>query len=474
MKNVERMMKQAFSSAGRLTLNSTHSSKQSSRFLFYSRASSFSHTASPSGRSAAKIRSPLRTLLDQQAATAAAAATQSKTGKMQQQQANNVELQSSAKSNGTTATTTIEQAVSSYRWDNRMPVPSDGPIGTHSGKFHCDEVLAVAMLKLLPEFQSRAVVRSRNAEELAKCSIVVDVGGEFNPPRHRYDHHQKSFVYSMRHLQPSKQWDIKLSSSGLIYCYFGRDIIAHVLEWNIKQRLSDVDKIYDKVYENFMQEIDAIDNGIKLAEKEQLRYQISTNLSTRVSFYNPSWNEKSSPDLEMQRFVKAMSLVRDEFIERIQFYARVWLPARASVEQAVKARYSVDTSGDIIAFDSGACPWKEHLADIEAESNGTMTPVKLVVFPDVGPNAWRVQGVPLEPHSFDLRVPLPLAWRSLRDQDLQHVSGVPDAGFCHTNGFIGGASTREGALKMAQLALQIHRREHESTSDDVAMKRQRI
>jgi hypothetical protein len=31
----------------------------------------------------------------------------------------------------------------------------DGPvIGTHSGAFHCDEALACAMLKLLPEFKT--------------------------------------------------------------------------------------------------------------------------------------------------------------------------------------------------------------------------------------------------------------------------------------------------------------------------------
>ena len=64
-------------------------------------------------------------------------------------------------------------------------------IGTHNGKFHCDEVLACWLLKTLPEYQQAQIVRTRNSEELDKCDIVVDVGGVYNPGKHRYDHHQR-------------------------------------------------------------------------------------------------------------------------------------------------------------------------------------------------------------------------------------------------------------------------------------------
>jgi len=36
-----------------------------------------------------------------------------------------------------------------------------------------------------------AVCRTRDSGELAKCDIVVDVGGVYNPQNHRYDHHQR-------------------------------------------------------------------------------------------------------------------------------------------------------------------------------------------------------------------------------------------------------------------------------------------
>lgn len=45
-------------------------------------------------------------------------------------------------------------------------------IGTHDGKFHCDEALACAMLKFLPKWKDAAIVRTRDAAALAACDIV--------------------------------------------------------------------------------------------------------------------------------------------------------------------------------------------------------------------------------------------------------------------------------------------------------------
>lgn len=47
-----------------------------------------------------------------------------------------------------------------------------------------------------------------------------------------------------------------------------------------------------KVYENFIEEIDAIDNGVDQFDGEA-RYKITTNLSARVGKLNPDWNDDS-------------------------------------------------------------------------------------------------------------------------------------------------------------------------------------
>lgn len=39
--------------------------------------------------------------------------------------------------------------------------------------------------------QDAEIIRSRDPGQLAQCDVVVDVGGEFDPKRHRYDHHQR-------------------------------------------------------------------------------------------------------------------------------------------------------------------------------------------------------------------------------------------------------------------------------------------
>lgn len=47
------------------------------------------------------------------------------------------------------------------------------------------------MLQRLPEYRDTEIVRSRDQAVLDTCDLVVDVGGVYEPSRHRYDHHQK-------------------------------------------------------------------------------------------------------------------------------------------------------------------------------------------------------------------------------------------------------------------------------------------
>jgi uncharacterized UPF0160 family protein len=64
-------------------------------------------------------------------------------------------------------------------------------IGTHNGTFHCDEVLACCMLRQLHEYKDAEIIRTRDQAALEECDIVVDVGGVYEPEKHRYDHHQR-------------------------------------------------------------------------------------------------------------------------------------------------------------------------------------------------------------------------------------------------------------------------------------------
>ncbi|XP_036863074.1 MYG1 exonuclease isoform X2 [Manis javanica] len=313
-------------------------------------------------------------------------------------------------------------------------------IGTHNGTFHCDEALACALLRLLPEYRNAEIVRTRDPEKLASCDVVVDVGGEYDPQRHRYDHHQRSFTETMSSLLPGKPWQTKLSSAGLIYLHFGHKLLAQLLG------TSEEDST---MYENFVEEVDAVDNGISQWTEGEPRYVLTTTLSARVARLNPTWNQPNQ-DTEA-RFKHAMDLVQEEFLQRLDFYQHNWLPARALVEEALTQRFQVDPSGEIMELAKGGCPWKEHLYNLESVLSPPVT-IIFVIYTDQN-GQWRVQCVPKEPHSFQSRLPLPEPWRGFRDEALDQVSGIPGCTFVHANGFIGGHHTREGALSMARATL---------------------
>lgn len=332
-------------------------------------------------------------------------------------------------------------------------VPEDAKaIGTHDGTFHCDEALAIAMLKCLPEFKDHVIVRTRNPDELAKCHIVVDVGAEYDAERLRFDHHQKTFDGVL------EGYSTKLSSAGLIYKHYGRSIIETVSEGKFPQEI--LGDIYKKVYEGFVEAVDGVDNGVEAwgpaAEGDPAparRYRVTTDLSARVGRLNPQWNEPYTAEALGERFKAAVALTGAEFAETVLGLADGWWPARALVQEAMEARAAVHPSGEIVKFTSFA-PWKSHLFDLERAA-GTEGQVKYVLYPDGSSGKWRIQAVSVAEQSFQSRLALPEAWRGVRDAELSAVSGVPGGVFVHASGFIGGNETEDGVLQMAIKALEM-------------------
>ena len=190
--------------------------------------------------------------------------------------------------------------------------------------------------------------------------MIVDVGAVYDATKHRYDHHQREFNGVLDGYQT------KLSSAGLIYKHFGREIIQSVLHQMQSTYSTDetfLDICYQRVYEDFVEHIDAIDNGIAVAEGP-LRYHVSSTLSQRVGRLNPAWNEVSSNDVINQRFHEAVLLTCSEFLGHVFDLAHAWWPARSIVKQAVDSRYELDPSGKIIQLPQ-SCPWKDHFFDLE-------------------------------------------------------------------------------------------------------------
>eukprot|EP00036_Acanthoecidae_sp_10tr_P011013 CAMPEP_0182919632 /NCGR_PEP_ID=MMETSP0105_2-20130417/2874_1 /TAXON_ID=81532 ORGANISM="Acanthoeca-like sp., Strain 10tr" /NCGR_SAMPLE_ID=MMETSP0105_2 /ASSEMBLY_ACC=CAM_ASM_000205 /LENGTH=322 /DNA_ID=CAMNT_0025056861 /DNA_START=73 /DNA_END=1037 /DNA_ORIENTATION=- len=279
--------------------------------------------------------------------------------------------------------------------------PAPKTIGTHDGNFHCDEALACAMLKLLPEWASAAVVRTRDPAAIAECDVVVDVGAVYDAATCRFDHHQKGFEGMLDEIGKAT----KLSSAGLVYKHYGKEVIAAVAaSADCELDVKTLDVLYSRVYTQFVEAIDGIDNGVTIADGE-LRYKVSTDLSSRVSRLHPGWNEDSSPEIVNECFRQAVLLTGSELVGYIDGLLRGWLPARGLVQQALAA---ATDDGQVTVLER-YCPWQSHLFDLERETKAEGR-LKYVLYPD-SRGMWRVHAAPAEEGSFKTRRGLPEAWR---------------------------------------------------------------
>lgn len=344
----------------------------------------------------------------------------------------------------------------------KMDVPT---IGTHNGHFHADESLAVAMLRLLPAYRDSQLIRTRDPAVLETCHTVVDVGGEYDDAKKRYDHHQREFntVFPGHHT--------KLSSAGLVYMHFGKDIITQVTGL----QGADCDLLYEKIYNGFIEAFDANDNGVSIIKAEDLQKAgLEKNfedhgftIASVVNRYNygpraAKAEETKTPEAkqleEDMRFRKASDFVGEQFLIELTDRAESWLPARHKVKQAYDARFQHDAQGRILVLPEGM-PWADHLYTLEKEAEipqGVAPQVLYALFPEDKPEGkWRIRAVGEENVLFKNRKDLPDAWKGLRDERLDEVSGIPGGVFIHASGFIGGNKSFDGALAMAQRALEL-------------------
>jgi len=333
-------------------------------------------------------------------------------------------------------------------------------IGTHSGAFQADEALGVWMLKQLPQYAHATVIRTRDMEKLAPLTIVIDVGALYDHAKLRYDHHQRGFFETFDGTNPAMrdggrpdvtgpetatgEFKTKLSASGLVYKHYGREIIC-ALHPSLNGSPDKLEWVYKQLYVNFMEGLDANDNGIEIAEAT--RYRETTTLPHRVHRLNAPWNAPKDGPTEDERFAGASALCGDEFASALAHIVDVELPARDVVEVALLARSSVHSSGAVLVLTSGGCPWKTHLYDLE-RAHGVTTPIKFVLYQDSS-GMWRVQAVTVEGTAFTNRLGLLEKWRGLRDNALAAASDIAGAKFVHATGFIGGNATYDGALQMA-------------------------
>ena len=285
---------------------------------------------------------------------------------------------------------------------------------THGGTFHSDDVLATVILEKV--FGNITVCRTFEVpEKLADNIIVYDIG--FG----KYDHHQKGG-------NGSRENDVPYASAGLIWRYFGHQLVSDTCNSEMVWHLIDRDLI---------QGVDATDNG-KMPSADYPTQAMS--FPRIISGFNPEWDSETSADVA---FLKAVAFAKTVF-ENTLANAISLAKAKSIVDDAIK-----NAEGHIMVLDK-FIPWQEF---IFSSTSPKADDILFVVFPSTrGGYNW--QCVPDILGGFGQRKPVPTEWKGLHDLDYQKATGVKTASFCHPAGFIGGAETLEDAISIAKLAVE--------------------
>ena len=286
-------------------------------------------------------------------------------------------------------------------------------VAIHDGKFHCDDLFAVATL-MMAEGDMR-VVRTRDESIITKAEFVADVGGIYDPAKNRFDHHQKGGA--------------GFHENGLPYASFG-------LVWKkYGEQLCGSKDVAFEVEQHLVSQIDADDNGVAIFTPKGDIFPRS--LQSFFYAYRPTWKEDQN--LFDENFLKLIPVATD-FLKREIIKARDMLEADVAILKA----YTETVDKRFLVLDKNY-PFEEALAD--------KPEVLFVVRPR--PNgSFGVGVVPDGDNYYAHRKPLPETWAGLRDADLARVSGVPDAVFCHNARFLAVAKTKQGALALVQKALE--------------------
>lgn len=286
---------------------------------------------------------------------------------------------------------------------------------THSGNFHTDEVFACATLSIAND-GAVEMVRSRDPIVWATGDYVADVGGEYDAPRGRFDHHQAGGA-------GARENGIPYSSFGLVWKEFGEKLAGS----------SYAMRIIDK---RLVQPVDAGDNGF---ETFGVRGEVAPFiLQDVISAFRPGWNEARTED---EGFFEAVA-VAEKILTREIVRTRTEEEGKKHAEEA----YVHAEDKRIIILDDHYL-WYEAL--------GTKPEPLFVVKPDRGNmGKWKIEAVRSDVHSFKNRKDLPKAWAGKSGKELADISGVADALFCHNKLFVAVAGSKDGALELARRAVE--------------------
>jgi len=265
------------------------------------------------------------------------------------------------------------------------------------------------------------IIRTRDPEIIKNGDYVYDVGGVYDEKANRFDHHQKDF-------NEKRENGILYSSFGLVWKKFGEELCGS------KEIANRVDK-------RIVQQIDANDNGISISTSI-IPNVIPYGIHDVIFTFHPNFKEENPDDYGT--FLKSLEFVKSILLKEIE-------EAR-DLDYIHKYIFNVinnnKSDSKILILDEFVPREKIYVEMVDYPN------FLFVVAPrNIKKEDWKLIILLKKIGSFEGRKFLPKSWAGLRDVELQNVTEVKDAIFCHRALFMAIAKTKEGAIKLAELAL---------------------
>lgn len=327
-------------------------------------------------------------------------------------------------------------------------------VGTHNESFHCDEVMAIAMVEALAEKLGATCeihrINRKDQEMLDSMDILVDVGRELDPARGRFDHHQVGGAG--RRISRNGDKDIPFSSCGLIWYTMGL-VLTGEENQAVHAKLGDdipATLAFDKIDRELVRGIDASDNGVGMPSGYRINEEDGSvtdvagspmHLSRLIGQFNSG--NPHDHEAQYEKFTLALSFAREIFANALRD-AKTFAEARPQLEKAVRSKREVP---EVLILDR-YLRWSDHLNQVDRFGE-----IKVVISPLGGDHdEWNLHVVRRRGRL--VLSGAPADWCGKEGQDLEKASGINGMVFCHGGGHMVRVNGKDAALEVASRLLK--------------------
>ena len=280
---------------------------------------------------------------------------------------------------------------------------------THAGNFHADDVFATVFLEKL--FDDITLIRLKDYHDDG-TKLTYDIGlGKF-------DHHGANFD--------------KKRPNGIHYCSFGLLWQEYGLNYLEKIKIRNPQEVFHIFDYLFVNQIDAFDNGELILNSDYNLYLISD----LIELFRPNFEENKDEDVCFLEAVDYAKIIFDVVLKNAI--------AKAKAEELIKQK--IPSIKDKILVLEEFIPYEFAIFDLNLD-------IDFVVYPS-NRGGYAAHTVPTNYKGFIPKVPFKKEWAGLRDSELQKISGIKTARFCHNKCFLATADTLEDALQLIYLTIK--------------------